>query len=173
MGGGGQPPFTPQGQPPLSAIDPMATAAPTVSPPTVGDATVGSPGGVGTDQADVVGAVADASIPTATTFGPPPTNPAEVDARAAAMEAEGRRQRGVDTAAVANVPGFQQQGTPQGMPMDTRQSAAPSTDMARVQIEYDTPDRGPAQLQPQGLASREDYTPSSIDGRGMQQPLGS
>jgi hypothetical protein len=58
---------------------------------------------------------------------------------------------------------------PPGMPMDTRQSAAPSTDMARVQIEYDTPDRGPAQLQPQGLASREDYTPSSIDGRGMQQ----
>ena len=128
-------------------------AAPTVAPPTVGDATVGSPGGVGTDQANVVGAVADASIPTATTFGPPPTNPAEVDARAAAMEAEGRRQRGVDTAANANVPGFQQQGTPQGMPMDTRQSAAPSTDMARVQIEYDTPDRGPAQLQPQGSIS--------------------
>jgi len=113
-GGGGQPPFTPPGQPP--AIDPMATTAPTVAPPTVGDATVGSPGGVGTDQANVVGAVADASIPTATTFGPTPTNPAEVDARDAAMEAEGRRQRGVDTAATANVPGFQQQGTPQGGP---------------------------------------------------------
>lgn len=113
-GGGGQPPFTPPGQPP--AIDPMATAAPTVAPPTGGDATVGSPGGVGMDQANVVSAVADASIPIATTFGPPPTNQAEVDARAAAMEAEGRRQRGVDTAANANVPGFQQQGTPQGMP---------------------------------------------------------
>lgn len=113
-GGGGQPPFTPPGQPP--AIDPMAMAAPTVAPPTVGDATVGSPGGVGMDQADVVGAVADASIPTATTFGPPPTNQAERDARAAAMEAEGRRQRGADTAANANVPGFQQQGTPQGVP---------------------------------------------------------
>ena len=114
MGGGGQPPFTPQGQPP--AIDPMATAAPTVAPPTVGDATVGSPGGVGTDQADVVGAVADASIPAATTFGPPPTNQAEIDARAAAMEAEGRRQRGVDTAATAGVPEFSDQGTPQGVP---------------------------------------------------------
>jgi len=114
MGGGGQPPFTPPGQPP--AIDPMATAAPTVAPPTGGDATVGSPGGVGMDQADVVGAVADASIPTATTFGPPPTNQAEIDARAAAMEAEGRRQRGVDTAATAGVPEFSDQGTPQGMP---------------------------------------------------------
>jgi hypothetical protein len=113
-GGGGQPPFTPPGQPP--AIDPMATAAPTVAPPTGGDATVGSPGGVGMDQADVVGAVADASIPTATTFGPPPTNQAERDARAAAMEAEGRRQRGVDTAATAGVPEFSDQGTPQGMP---------------------------------------------------------
>jgi len=94
----------------------MATAAPTVAPPTGGDATVGSPGGVGMDQADVVGAVADASIPAATTFGPPPTNQAEIDARAAAMEAEGRRQRGVDTAATAGVPEFSDQGTPQGVP---------------------------------------------------------
>ena len=159
-GGGGQPPFTPPGQPPVQppAIDPMATTAPTVAPPTVGDATVGSPGGVGTDQANVVGAVADASIPTATTFGPPPTNQAEIDARAAAMEAEGRRQRGVDTAATAGVPEFSDQRTPQGMPMDTKQSAASSPE-----------EMGAVMQQPQGLASREDYTPSSIDGRGMQQ----
>lgn len=233
-GGGGQPPFTPPGQPPVQppAIDPMATTAPTVAPPTVGDATVGSPGGVGTDQANVVGAVADASIPTATTFGPPPTNQAEIDARAAAMEAEGRRQRGVDTAATAGVPEFSDQRTPQGMPMDTKQSAASSpkemgavmrqppdsisidggVDMLGNPLAPPDPNRmaviggggegersvfsdefggqgtpqgmpldtrlravpspeemGAVMQQPQGLASREDYTPSSIDGRGMQQ----
>jgi hypothetical protein len=162
-GGGGQPPFTPPVQPP--AIDPMATTAPTVAPPTVGDATVGSPGGVGTDQANVVGAVADASIPTATTFGPPPTNQAEVDARAAAMEAEGRRQRGVDTAANANVPGFQQQGTPQFQPRGLATSASPN-DLMRRTIEYDTPDRGPAQLQPQGGGSDEFGPGGRYEGTG-------
>jgi len=179
MGGGGQPPFTPPGQPP--AIDPMATAAPTVAPPTVGDATVGSPGGVGMDQADVVGAVADASIPTATTFGPPPTNQAEIDARAAAMEAEGRRQRGVDTAATAGVPEFSDQGTPQAGGMDPNLAAMvspvfqpppgggmqqqptgqPDLGFGGPQMDTMTPPGGQPPVPP---ADGEQFTPASIGG---------